>query len=79
MRKTLRRQRALGAALAGVLAGSALALGCGQSSEASQAEANGCNGPNGCGGEAEAAGGHAGEANGCNGPNGCGGEADASS
>jgi hypothetical protein len=72
-----RARRALGAALAGILAGSTLALGCGQSSDASPSEANGCNGPNGCGGEQEAApagGAHA-EANGCNGPNGCGGEA----
>lgn len=73
-----RAQRALGAALAGILAGSTLALGCGQTSEASTVEANGCNGANGCGGEAEAAtaGGDHAEANGCNGPNGCGGEAE---
>jgi hypothetical protein len=73
-----RAQRALGAALAGILAGSTLALGCGQTSEASTTEANGCNGPNGCGGEQEQ--GHeSGDANACNGPNGCGGEAESAS
>jgi hypothetical protein len=72
----MRKQRALGAALAGILAGSSLLLGCGQAGEATPSEANGCNGPNGCGGEQAGAhaGGETAEANGCNGPNGCGAE-----
>jgi hypothetical protein len=69
---------ALSAAVAGILAGAALGLGCGQTSEATgtPSEANGCNGPNGCGGESgEGAAKHAeADANGCNGPNGCNGE-----
>ncbi len=79
---SLRAKRALGAALAGILAGSGVALGCGQQGEATPTEANGCNGPNGCAGEqAEPAKGAAGaapaaeaDANGCNGPNGCAAE-----
>jgi hypothetical protein len=86
MKRSNRRspsRRALGAAVAGILAGASFALGCGQASEAgvgAAAEANGCNGPNGCGSESETDGkGEAGQhavadANGCNGPNGCNGE-----
>jgi hypothetical protein len=84
MRRTKIRsqsRRALGAAVAGILAGASLALGCGQTSEAtaSPTEANGCNGPNGCSGESAEQGDaqHAAaesDANGCNGPNGCNGE-----
>lgn len=81
-RSKIRNQsrRALGAALAGILAGASFAIGCGEASEAAATptEANGCNGPNGCGGESESgdATQHAQseDANGCNGPNGCNGE-----
>ena len=87
MKRSNRRstsRRALGAAVAGIIAGASLALGCGQTSEAgvgAAAEANGCNGANGCGaegmgengGEAKHAAADA-DANGCNGPNGCNGE-----
>jgi hypothetical protein len=85
--KSKRTKRALGAAFAGILAGSALAMGCSDGVEAAAGggtptEANGCNGPNGCAAEANAASGaratHA-EANGCNGPNGCGGESESES
>ena len=80
-----RSRRALSAAVAGILAGASLALGCGPASEANTdptAEANGCNGPNGCGSDEgmEEKGGAAqhaeavADANGCNGPNGCSGE-----
>lgn len=78
-----RSRRALGAAVAGILAGAPLALGCGQTSEAgvgATTEANGCNGPNGCGSETDEKGDTAkhaeamADANGCNGPNGCNGE-----
>jgi hypothetical protein len=86
-RSKIRNQsrRALGAAVAGILAGASLALGCGQASEATggpATEANGCNGPNGCGGESAEQGAGAqhaqaeSDANGCNGPNGCNGEAE---
>jgi hypothetical protein len=75
----MRTRRALGAALAGILAGSSLLLGCGQPGEATPTEANGCNGPNGCGGEQMGI--HTStdseDANGCNGPNGCGAEPEA--
>jgi hypothetical protein len=75
-------RRALGAAVAGILAGAALAIGCGPANEAvaTPTEANGCNGPNGCGGESAEPGDAAqhaqaeSDANGCNGPNGCNGE-----
>jgi hypothetical protein len=68
MKRSKTRERALGAALAGILAGSTLALACGQTSEAqpavkdgsgaqakdaADADADGCNGPNGCGSEKE--------------------------
>ncbi len=66
-----RTRRALAAALGGILAGSALALGCGQPSQGAAVEANGCNGPNGCSGEKTKT---ATEPNGCNGPNGCSSE-----
>jgi hypothetical protein len=55
-RNRSRARQALGAAMAGILAGASLAaIGCGQTSEAAgtATEANGCNGPNGCGSEAE--------------------------
>jgi hypothetical protein len=79
-----RSRRALGAAVAGILAGASFALGCGSASEAGvkpTVEANGCNGPNGCGSEDDmgdegGTGKHAEEvadANGCNGANGCSG------
>ena len=58
--KRSRSRRAIGAAVAGILAGASLAVGCGQTSEAKSAtvaeasdDANGCNGPNGCGSESE--------------------------
>ena len=87
MKRSNRRspsRRALGAAVAGILAGASLALGCGQASEAGvgpTAEANGCNGPNGCSsgdemGDESGTGKHAqavADANGCNGANGCSG------
>jgi len=48
-------QLALGAALAGILAGSTLALAAPAHSETgpvlASSDADGCNGPNGCGGE----------------------------
>ncbi len=76
-----RSGRALGAAVAGILAGASLAIGCGETSEATATptEANGCNGPNGCSGESPEGdtAKHAevtADANGCNGPNGCNGE-----
>jgi hypothetical protein len=82
--RSKRASRALGAAFAGILAGSALAMGCGEGVEAAATgatptEANGCNGPNGCSGEAAATTASAdasAEANGCNGPNGCAGQAE---
>ena len=84
MKRSNTRIRALSAAVAGILAGASLALGCGQASEANAGattEANGCNGPNGCGSEGMEDEGEAAQpaeavadANGCNGPNGCAGE-----
>ncbi|HYC77591.1 MAG TPA: hypothetical protein VEI02_08190 [Planctomycetota bacterium] len=61
---------ALGAAVAGILSGASMIGGCG-SKDAARADANGCGGPNGCGGAKKE--GAKAEANGCNGPNGCNG------
>jgi len=79
-----RSRRALGAAVAGILAGASIAVGCGQASEAkggTPAEVNGCNGPNGCSSDETRDKGSAAkhaeavaDANGCNGANGCSGE-----
>lgn len=60
MKKLDTQSRAVAAAIAGILAGTLLAAGCGGSAEAdptaaSGSEANGCNGPNGCAGESETA------------------------
>ncbi len=81
MKKLETQSRAVAAAIAGILAGTLLAVGCGGAeagtSAADTTEANGCNGANGCSGEAmtepASADAHA-DANGCNGANGCGGE-----
>jgi hypothetical protein len=79
MKKLDTQSRAMAAAIAGILAGAVLATACGGAAEAEPkagagTEANGCNGANGCSGEAtEQAADHA-EANGCNGANGCSGE-----
>src|SRR5262249_4295009 len=62
-RKRLFSSLILGAAVTGILAGSAFIAGCGK---ANATESNGCGGPNGCGGK-----------NGCNGQhgqNGCNGQ-----
>ncbi len=60
---------ALGAAVAGIIAGSMLIGGCSKDSkgEGQKTEGNGCNGPNGCGAQKKA------EKNACNGHNGCNG------
>jgi hypothetical protein len=62
----------LGAAMAGIIAGTTLLGGCtgGKNSDQPNAERNGCNGPNGCGGKDGK-----GEKNSCSGPNGCNGKA----
>jgi hypothetical protein len=59
MKKLDTQSRAVAAAIAGILAGTLLASGCGGSAQAdakaaSATDANGCNGPNGCNGENEA-------------------------
>jgi hypothetical protein len=61
----------LGAAVAGILSGASLIGGCGASNDAAKTDANGCGGPNGCGGTKKE--GEKKESNGCNGPNGCNG------
>ena len=63
---------ALGAALAGLLAGTASLTSCTDQGKVGASERNGCNGPNGCG----AAGKKVGEKNTCSGPNGCNGHGD---
>ncbi len=79
MKKLDPQSRAMAAAIAGILAGTMFAAGCGNHADAETksadgTEANGCNGANGCSGEAKAT--HAGDdANGCNGANGCSGDA----
>ncbi|TMA30702.1 MAG: hypothetical protein E6J87_17485 [Deltaproteobacteria bacterium] len=67
MKRSKTRSRALCAAVAGILAGTSLAIGCGATGDVAGApndardgtakhaeavaDANGCNGPNGCSGE----------------------------
>jgi hypothetical protein len=73
MKTTTQKKRsplAVGAAVLGILAGASLG-GCGKTDDKAKAEANGCGGPNGCGGKTE----HKKESNGC-GANGCSAKAE---
>lgn len=61
----------LGAAVAGILAGSSFLGSCSAGdASAAQSEKNGCSGPNGCNGHGTKG---AKDANKCSGPNGCNG------
>lgn len=59
----------LAAAVAGLLAAPLALTSCTKDDDQAKASHNGCNGPNGCGGEA----GKTKDTNGCSGPNGCDG------
>lgn len=69
MRKNTLSAAALGAAIVGILAGSATLAGCSQPDASAQSgEKNACGGPNGCGADKKP---H--DKNACGGPNGCNG------
>jgi hypothetical protein len=68
MKNQTKSSRLLTAAFAGLIIGAPLSLAsCGGKADAQKKEANGCNGPNGCGADAKN------DKNRCSGPNGCDG------